>query len=252
LQFQSTVGQARGMAMMRKNVLLGAGAVSALVVTALLLTMTASAAKTRAAGQSSCYPNNEFQINPGDTHANLSNVFIQSTSVEIEPNYNSSVGRTFGKGWEKVNMGFDAFDGGPLLGHASADFAINGRKGHFESRCIAEAQTEADGDECGGCTDEFEAEFEGTVSGLPFSPKPQNGILSLSGWKAPNGDIVLHFNIEQGTTCDEYKGEFGASNEDHAGKTSGSLKADDTQSGRWGVPDGFDPSLEEPCQDVFA
>ena len=149
-------------------------------------------------------------------------------------------------------MSFDAFDGGPLQGQVSADFAINGRKGHFESRCIAEAQTEADGNSCTGCTDEFEAEFEGTVSGLPFSPKPQNAILSLTGYNTPTGQIVLNFNLEQGTTCDEYKGETGSSNEDKHGKTSGSLSADDTASGRWGLPDGFDPSLSEPCPDVSA
>src|SRR4051812_36063792 len=105
-----------------KKVLLAAGILSALGFAALMLTMTASAAKTRAAGQSSCYPGNEFQIAPGDTHATLSKVYIQSTLVEIEPNYNGG-GQSTGKGWEKVNMGFDAFDGGPLLGHASADFA---------------------------------------------------------------------------------------------------------------------------------
>ena len=237
--------------MKRKKVLLVAGAVSALVVAALFLTMTATAAKNRTLAQGSCYPSNEFQISPGDTHATLSDVYIQSTLVEIEPNYNGG-GRTIGKGWEKVNMGFDAFDGGPLQGQVSADFAINGRKGHFESRCIAEAQTEADGSDGAGSTDSFEAEFEGTITGLPWSKKAQNGIATLSGFKTASGEIVLHFNVEQGTTCDEYKGEFGSSNEDKHGKTSGTLNADNTDSGRWGVPSAFDPSVENPCPDVFA
>src|SRR6478672_9397396 len=120
-------GEAREEAIMSRKWLLGAGAVSALLVATLFLAMSATAAKTRSAGQSSCYPDNEFQISPGDTHANLSKVYIQSAVVEVEPNYNSSTGQSIGKGWEKVNMGFDAFDGGPLLGYASADFAINGR-----------------------------------------------------------------------------------------------------------------------------
>ena len=54
----------------------------------------------------------------------------------------------------------------------------------------------------------------------------------------------------RGSTCDEYTGEFGSNNADVPGTTSGDLSADDTDSGRWGIPDRFDASDSEPCEDV--
>jgi hypothetical protein len=68
--------------------------------------------------------------------------------------------------------------------------------------------------------------------------------------KLPGGGILLHFNVEQGSTCFENSGEIGSSNEDFIGKTSGSLSADNIDAGRWGFPDGFDDSGN--CPDAFA
>ena len=74
--------------------------------------------------------------------------------------------------------------------------------------------------------------------------------------RAGCGKIVLYFGVEQGSTCDEYTGEIGSNNDpgesNGPGTTSGDLSADDTDAGRWGVPDRFDPSCDEPCTDVVA
>lgn len=245
----------------RKKLLLGAGVLSVLGFAALLLTLTASAAKTKSAKaskQGECYPANSFEINPGETHARLKNVYIQSAKFAIEPKFGGT--ETAAMGWVRVNsMSFDVFDGGPFQGKASVDFKINGNGNggirHFESRCIQEAGTDADDTEdIGGndvpVTDQFEAEFEGTVSGFPFAPGNQPAVATISGMKLPGGGILLHFNVEQGSTCFETAGEIGSSNEDFRGKTSGSLSADDTDSARWDFPDGFDDSGN--CPGAFA
>ena len=231
---------------MRKRVLVVLGTASALVAASLYLTLTAGAAKTVSAknlGGGSCYPTNEFQTDPGTTHAKMKNV-QSDVAVTIEPSLNGT--ETLAKGNARVTTEFTVIDGVSLSGYATVLFNIGGSgKGKFESRCIVEASTDST------TPPDLEAEFEGTVTGLPFSKKAQNAVLSVSGSLDDNGDIQFHLSIEQGTTCNETKGEIGMAVPKPSGKATGKLSADDTTSGRWGVPIGFDPSLNNPCPDVF-
>ena len=244
---------------MRKKGLLAVGSGSVLVLTALILAMTAGAAQTASAknkDQPSCYPGNEFQIAAGDTEARLDDVKVNS-DFSLEPNFTDRSEDTETTGNVTANMHFVVVDGVSLKGWAKVNFVINGKKGRFESKCIAEAQTDVNSTEDGiDVTDQFEVELEGWVKGLPWSEKKQRAIATLSGHRIASGPdtgaIVLNFNVEQGSTCDEYTGEFGSNNGDVPGTTSGDLSADDTDSGRWGVPDRFDPSVDEPCPDVIA
>ena len=243
---------------MRRQVWLAVGAGSALLFTALFLAMTASAAKTVSTGtkNGSCYDDNEATLSEGDTSATLHKVKVNS-SFEIEPG--GDEGQTELPGTVKAEMWFTVIEDVSLKGHASVDFRIidehgDVKKGHFESRCIQEASTEPDGenceDECVEATDQFEAEFEGTVKGLPFAGQgKQPAVATLTGYRDDEGQIVLHFGVEQGFTCNETGGEFGSENSDDPGG-EGDLSADDTDSGRWGLPDGFDADSEDPCPDV--
>ena len=229
---------------MRKKFLVVVGTGSALVAAFLYLALTASAAKTvpaRSLGGGSCYPGNEAPTDPGTTHAKMKNV-QSDVAVSIEPTFNGT--ETFAKGNARVDMSFTVIDGVSLSGSATVLFNIGGSgKGKFESRCIVEASTDTD-------NPDLEAEYEGTVTGLPFSKEPQDAVLSVTGSLDDHGKIQFHLGIEQGTTCNETKGEIAMVVPKPSGKATGKISADDTRSGRWGVPLPFDPTLSNPCPGV--
>ena len=229
---------------MRKRVLVVLGTASALVAASLYLALTATAAKTVSAkslGGGSCYPTNEAQTDPGTTHAKMKNV-QSDVAVAIE----NGGPETFAKGNARVDMSFTVIDGVSLSGTATVLFNIGGSgKGKFESRCIVEASTDS------SSPPDLEAEFEGTVTGLPFDRTAQDAVLSVTGSRDDNGAIQFHLGIEQGTTCNETKGEIALIVPKPSGKATGKLSADATTSGRWGVPTGFDPTNGSPCPGVF-
>ncbi len=88
----------------------------------------------------------------------------------------------------------------------------------------------------------MEAEYEGTVTGLPFSRKAQDAVLSISGSLDDQGKIQFHISIEQGTTCNETKGEIGMAVPKPSGKATGQLSAEHNVR-TLGVPIGFNPNL---------
>jgi hypothetical protein len=240
----------------KRQALLAVGVGSALLFTALFLAMTASAAKTAPAGSKptkACYAN-QFQEG-GDTSATLDDIKTDA-DFEIEPNGNNGGGEEWPEAEGTVNTSawFTIVDS-TLRGYAKIEFTItreNGKttKGSFVSKCIAEGGTEEDGEstecieedgpifgranavrriaQCPEVTDQFEAEWEGTVTGLPFSEKKQAAVASLSGYEDLEGNVFLHLGIDQGKTCLEFKGEIGAANEDELTPV-GNLEADDTE-----------------------
>jgi hypothetical protein len=246
-----------------RRALFAVGAGVALLFTALFLAMTASAAKSAPAANKtlSCYPDNQFQLG-GDTSADLHHVKVNST-FEIEPTGDGGE-EIEAEGTVGVNMWFKVVDD-TLTGYATANFKIGkDTKVKFESRCVQEVETEEDDvvecvDEDTGfdcpflATDQFEAEFEGLVKGLPFSQRKQPAVLTLSGLvNDDTGEILLKAGIEQGKTCDENGGEIGSSNEDDpVGLGDFDFEADNTDAFLWGVPEEFDASEINPCQDVF-
>jgi hypothetical protein len=228
----------------KKKALAVAGLCAACVLAVLFLTMTASAAKDAGKGSSQpeCYSN--VSDAGFDTHAKVSDGYIQSAHFE----WPGKSGEVKSTGWIKANMAFDVFGGSSMQGHLVVDFYVGGNgngPGHFESKCIAEAGTEEDFsfDECeeSNCvevaTDNFEAEFEGTVTGLPGSKKGQPAVAQLSGGHTESGAVVLKLQIEKGTTCNEDDYLDGGNQENHVGKTSGSINADDTFAFRANFPD---------------
>jgi hypothetical protein len=212
--------------MMKKRLVTAVAVGAALLCGVLFLTLPATAAKTGNA-QPECYPSSSPS---GDTHAKVSDGYIQSAHFE----YDGKSGEVVTKGWLRANMEFDVFSGDTMEGHLVVDFYVAGSgPGHFESRCIHEAGTEEDGvdcedSECIDKTDNFEAEFEGTATGLPRFNGPTPVVAQLAGYKKPGGALVLKVQFEKGTDCSESDGALEGGNlEGSTGKTSGSINADD-------------------------
>jgi hypothetical protein len=229
----------------KKRALAVAGLGAACVFAVLFLTMTATAGKNAAKGSSQpeCYSNVETDPD-GDTHAKVSDGYIQSAKFELV----GKSGEVQANGWIKANMEFDVFEADTMQGHLNVDFYVNGYgPGHFQSKCILEAGTDEDGTDCeeddsptcgGFVTDHFEAEFEGTVTGLPFNKQTRNVVAQLTGFHTEGGALVLHLQIEKGQTCLNEKNVLdGGNQESHVGKTSGSLAADDVEVNRLNFPD---------------
>jgi hypothetical protein len=219
-----------------KRILAVVGLGAALVFGVLFLTMTASAGKNAAKGSSQPECSGGFvESSGGDTHAKVSDGYIQSATFE----YPGKSGEVIQKGWLKANMAFDVFGGSSMEGHLVVDFYVGGNgngPGHFVSKCILEADTKPDfsDDECEEAdpcvpvaTDHFEAEFEGTVTGLPGSKKAQPAVAQLAGGRTESGKLVLKLQIEQGTLCNEDDYLDGGNHQSSAGKSSGSISADD-------------------------
>jgi hypothetical protein len=227
----------------RKRVLAVLAVGVALVFGVLYLTMTATAAKSvKLSSQPECYGN--VNESGGDTHANVSNGYVQTATFEFP----GKSGEVKAKGWIKANMSFDVFGGSSMHGHLVADFYVNGYgPGHFESKCIVEGETTADGDEDEECddpedtclpTDVFAGEFEGTATGLPNKRGSQAVVAQLAGGYSEGGKVVLHLAIERGTACFETNHLDGGNNETNVGKSSGSINADDVTESRDNFPDG--------------
>jgi hypothetical protein len=227
----------------KKKILAVAGVGAACVFAVLFLTMTATAAKDAGKGssQGECYTD---AFGFGDTHAKVSDGYIQSAHFE----WPGKSGQVESKGWIKANMAFDVFGGSSMQGHLVVDFYVGGNgngPGHFESKCILEAGTNADfsDDECDDpncvflATDTFEAEFEGTVTGLPGSKKAQSAVAQLSGGRTESGKVVLKLQIETGTACNDNDYLDGGNQEGSVGKSSGSINADDVDAFRVNFPD---------------
>lgn len=236
---------------MRKTMLVGAVG-SVLVLAALLLALTASAAKgTRAISTKSCYPNNQFIDVANDTSVTWENAKTKAEG-EYEASLNTkSVDAT---GVVKVN-GFLDVSGDVLTGYVTAELTFTKTKDPsksyrvtFESNCVDEVGTEEDDIESpeeGGpdfaISDQFEAEFEGTVTGLPWSKKAQKAVLSISGYRNDDtGDRTLKVGVEQGKTCNETGGEVGLSNQEVGDLTGGDFFADDTEAAYVELPAGKD------------
>ncbi len=237
---------------MKKTMLVGAVG-SALVLAALLLALTASAAKTsRAASTKSCYPNNQFIDTPNDTSVTWDDARTNADG-EYEASLNTkSVDAT---GSVRVN-GFIDVSGDVMTGHITATLNFvkakdpsKSYKVTFESKCVQEVATEEDATNENGengapnfdISDQFEAEFEGTVTGLPWSKKAQKGVLSISGFRNDDsGDRTLKVAVEQGKTCDENGGEVGLTNQELGVDLSGGdFFADDTDAAYIELPAGM-------------
>jgi hypothetical protein len=234
---QAAMGrQDEGGERVKKKALAVAGLCAASVFAVLFLTMTATASKNTGKGsnQGECY-GNVFTDPDGDTHANVSDGYIQSAHFEIQ----TKSGEVDAKGWIKANMKFDVFFADTMQGHLAVDFYVAGfGPGHFESKCIHEAGTEEDGGECEDVcrdlTDRFEAEFEGSVTGLPGIKNAQNAVAQLAGAKTLSGALILRLQIEKGTACSDSDVLDGGNDaEGHVGKTSGSIAADDVEVSRF-------------------
>jgi hypothetical protein len=127
----------------------------------------------------------------------------------------------------------------------------------FISDCAAELQ-EDDGDS-------FEAELEGTVFGFPYQKTPRRAVASISGSTDTDGGSEppgkIHINIELGTTCFEELvvpecsfNEFEITLNGFASKFTFSDPAgvNGQNPGIWGFPNGYPDDLDgEACPGVF-
>jgi hypothetical protein len=109
----------------------------------------------------------------------------------------------------------------------------------FVSRCIAEGSTDNDS----GDIPDLEAEYEGTVTGLPWDKKRQPAVFSVVGHLDDNGPGEHRAGLD----LLREQGELNFTT--NSGKATGKISADDIHAGRWGFPDGFD---DTNCPDASA
>ena len=241
---------------MRKRLLLGGGASLVLAALALVFTMNAVATRKLPAPPTvtGCYTPDVVPpgSSAGDTTGSLTG-FSGKMRFEVSPvdsGKDDGSARTKTHGSITIEATMDN-TGGALGGSFIASWNVGGKKGKFVASCIQEGQTDTDTPP--DTTDDWEAEYEGTVSGLQWSKGAQPGVATIAAHNSAKG-MVVSVSFEQGTTCFENAGELTATNANDPKwiqAAAGTLAADDIVAGLWNIPAPFDNTASNPCKGVF-